>query len=186
MHTVDSLGQQGKRYTVFQEKPWFHFVALKIMCYGNTVYLVLIEIVRTCHLWYYKENSLVLEGFADVSIPFFHYWSHMACADTSKPHQFLNNSMEYKMPINSDTEDKCHRMPVSWHILLHNTIYSFKQNFIFFLVFMLSLSINIIIHILLVPWDSQTQTTLHRHVPRSILCTEYCFWWPNYCYLYLK
>lgn len=91
---------------------------------------------------------------------FFHYWSHMACADTSKPHQFLNNSMEYKMPINSDTEDKCHHMPVSWHILLHNTIYYFKQSFIFFLVFMLSLYINIIIHILLVPWDSQTQTTL--------------------------
>lgn len=43
---LNSYGQQDKRYTLFQEKPWFHFGPLKIMYYRNTVCLVLIEIVR--------------------------------------------------------------------------------------------------------------------------------------------
>lgn len=73
----------------------------------------------------------------------------MACTDTSRPHQFLNSFVEYEMPINSGTKEKCYHMSVSWHILIHNTIYYFKQSFIFLLVVMLSYFLIIIIHILL-------------------------------------
>lgn len=111
----------------------------------------------------------------------------MACTDTSRPHQFLNSFVEYEMPINSDTKEKSHKR----HVCV--LAYSYTQYHILFQIefHFPSCSYDFLLsnHNYSHPsrrWDSQTHTTLLGHVLLSILCSEYCFWWPCYCDLHLK